>query len=223
MPSTVPVFPLTSSMQSGLRFCGIKLLPVEKASESFTKLNSWVLYIMRSSARRLRCTEVRDDQNRYSAGRGKKKSAGRRRKKRRNGGNSLGMINKIITNEIPIRNSLHTIIASPTRKFKFIGKFNTIDMKRIASESSASQWHHIHSFAYLYEPLVIALQIPGVTITTLLLRICKQRKPGKVRPVVSKLGMWRIMNSPDIRSETGYWGQIMAIFYLSFTSNFFKK
>lgn len=39
-PNIVPVFPRINSRQSGLRFWGIKLLPVEYLSENLTKLNS---------------------------------------------------------------------------------------------------------------------------------------------------------------------------------------
>jgi len=39
-PNMVPVFPRINSMQSGLRFWGIKLLPVEYLSANLMKLNS---------------------------------------------------------------------------------------------------------------------------------------------------------------------------------------
>lgn len=38
----LPDIPRTNSKLSGLRFCGIKLLPVEKASAIFMKSNSLV-------------------------------------------------------------------------------------------------------------------------------------------------------------------------------------
>src|SRR5258706_361626 len=66
-PSSRPALPRASSNTSGLRFCGMRLEPVLKASDSVTKAYSPLAYVISSTPRRERCVPISAIANSTSA------------------------------------------------------------------------------------------------------------------------------------------------------------